>query len=719
MLRTILLAVFPFLALTAVRAQGAPDINAFATEFQKAFEYKDDKALDKLIKSKDDMPAAGLTYFQELRVELWAGKASLQPKVDMIKAAWKRVFEGTPVLEKLERWIESQDPASFATFRKVQGNITRSWNHYAELAAHPESPRAEFEHAYELLVESADQMDKTGHKVEAAEAWKLVAVCKYRMPDKSLQDRKDYIFALERFVELRQAWEWTQDLYFTLNQNSLKGARQELEAKSKDADKRKSEGYTDGAKGIDALVVPGSVEKMENIQFALLDSWDEELDYCQRGGPVPAFWWSASFGKDTKDAKVPAFSRVDLSLIRAAMTKFGVSTMPSDAARTQEVDASGKAKASKFFLDADKKQPYGMFFWLGSDRERLGEAEVNLAPADVNTNVYCRSAASWTAPVGGETLTFYDDNGSGWPMDGDPFALKYAMHTLGMPVKTDGGDADPRAITPLLDSMRIGKGPRQPFSEFVHIGPTWHHVHRVANKDGDQLGTRPLNVEYLKLGKVKLVWNGPKPTAPDQLVVCGSGDYKTACFELAGGKEVEVPSGEYRVIWGRILEGKGARVQMGTIYGADSKPFTVEAGKTFELKMGAPFSIDFERKGSVSEVAIDATRIGLREASGCVVADLHGMAVIPEVLASKMADGKGAKPIGKFVRCTDAEVLNKVAELWRDIGLMIACLPMPEGCRGDKKESMTLTLKLPAAGMKVGLAMKKHPLFGKLDSAWK
>ena len=86
-----------------------------------------------------------------------------------------------------------------------------------------------------------------------------------------------------------------------------------------------------------------------------------------------------------------------------------------------------------------------------------------------------------------------------------------------------------------------------------------------------------------------------------------------------------------------------------------------------------------------------------------------------EVMAAKAEDGKGAKVLGKFVRCTDAEQLNLVVPKLGDIGLIAACLPMPE----NAKDSLVWKGKLPAAGMKVALSIKKHVLFGKLDSAWK
>jgi hypothetical protein len=229
------------------------------------------------------------------------------------------------------------------------------------------------------------------------------------------------------------------------------------------------------------------------------------------------------------------------------------------------------------------------------------------------------------------------------------------------------------------------------------------------------VGTTPLNPEYCTVGTGGLNWRGPTPTAPVQLVIQGRGDFQKACFELAGGKEVEVPAGEYRVIWGRIVQGKGARLQMGTIYARDNQPFTVEADKTFTLEMGAPFALGFQRGGSETEVRIDATSLVLREKSGCIIAELQAMVLAPEVLAAKAADGKGARTIAKFVKLTDPELLNKAAGKKKDLGLMVACGPIPEGSRDG---SVELAAKLPSAGMKVALQIKKHPLFGKLDSAW-
>ncbi|MEQ1633755.1 MAG: hypothetical protein ABL997_15350, partial [Planctomycetota bacterium] len=165
----------------------------------------------------------------------------------------------------------------------------------------------------------------------------------------------------------------------------------------------------------------------------------------------------------------------------------------------------------------------------------------------------------------------------------------------------------------------------------------------------------------------------------------------------------------------RIVEGKGARAQFGTIYGGDSPSFVVEPDKLKELKMGAPFTIDFAPVHDGLKVRIDGSRIFLRESSGCAIAELHGMSVVPEVFSARSEDGKGSKAIGKFVRFTDSELLTNLTNKLPDLGLYMATMPVPAGA----KDSLVFEATLPMEGMKVGLEMKKHPLFGRLVSSFK
>ncbi|HEU4419907.1 MAG TPA: hypothetical protein VFT55_13325, partial [Planctomycetota bacterium] len=444
-------------------------------------------------------------------------------------------------------------------------------------------------------------------------------------------------------------------------------------------------------------------EEKHAWKYEALATWEGDLDYGPKGGPVPAFWWMASLQKDGSTRELDWFRRRKLYMFRLGSAKFGVA-LENDAKKAVEIDAGSKGKPTTFYLDADKKVAYTMFFWLGGEREMVGEVECNLTPSTDFASVYYRSAASWRVAIGAESLVLYDDNANGNPCDVDWTEFPLRVNTLG---DSEGEGT----MVPQFDSMRIGKGPRVPYSEFLHLPTGWFYMRKGAAED---VGLRPLNLEFMKLGKVKLVWSGPKPTAPVQLVVQGQGDYKTAYFDLAGGKELDVPAGNYSVIFGRIMNGKGSRAQVATLYQGTSKSFTVEAGKVFELKMGAPFALQFVRRGD-QNATIDATTILVSESSGCLITELQGMSLAPEVLAAKTEDGKGAKVVAKFVRFTDPELLNQASKKHGQLGNFAACFPMPEGYRNNE---LVLKIPMPAEGWKMSLSVKKHSLFGPMSSPW-
>lgn len=680
----------------ALRAQDYTS-DQFHTDFDKGIEIGDQKYQDKAMKRG---PGFAIKHFEALLRDRRRGSTTVEPKLEALRTSWARTFENGQTLVKVQRWHDEASDDMLEQFDTARNNSEKVWSFYTNQVS-KDLVKAEYESCYEQLVEIARSVESIGHQLERAEVWSFASVVGSKMPDRTMVQRKDALFALEQFVAARQAWDFTVDEHYIRNREFVKAEKINIEEAEKLDEKRKEAGYSPDAKGIDSLVVPGKQDTLP-LKFEALTSWEAELDYSSKGGPVPPFWWLVSTGESGSNRKFDWFRRCALYLVRNGATKFAVATDPGDPKLMQEIDASPKGKPSTFWLDADHKLPYAMFFWAGSDRERVGDAECNLAPSDKYGNIYYRSAASWKTSFNGEPIVLYDDNGSGLPADGNPFEAERKSPMLGEH-DTEG------TLVPQLDSMRIGKGPRQVYSEFVHLATGWFHQRRGA---GDDLVLRPLNPEFVPMGKIKLVWSGPKTTAPVQLVVQGSGDYATACFDVAGGKEIEVPAGNYTVIHGRILNGKGARAQMANLYRGTSAGFDVAAGKTFELQMGAPFSLDYTRRGDAG-LSIDALKVLLREASGCVFGELHGMSLAPEVLAAKDDSGKGAKVVGKFVRFTDPDLVNKAANAHNNVGTLVACFPMPEDYREGE---LTLTAKLPADGMKVALVMKKHPLFGELKS---
>lgn len=685
--------------LPALRAQELSK-DQFRGDFTKALDIQDDKMIDRAMKRG---AYHALNYFEELYWEKDAGKEDAAKKCQALMASWKRCFEGGDTMEQLDRWMSGTTSSVREQLKKGRDQSYRVWVHYTDVVS-KELNKADYEQCLQQFMDLARNAESIGHNLEVAELWNFASVVGSKMPDKTVANRRDVVFATEQFLEARKRWNFTFDEHYIRGTEWVKSEKGKLESDAKVDEKRKADGYDPNAKGVDSLVMPNVAEAKHPLKFEALPGW-EELDYGSKGGPLPAFWWMASTEKVGSSKKLDWFRARDLYMHRTGANKFAVGFDPTDAKGAVEVDASPKGKVSTFWLDADKKRPYAMVFWTGSDREMVNEAECNLAPGDTIANVYYRSASSWKAQIGADVVTFYDDTADGNPGESAPFAREFRTPVLGE------HDIEKPTLAPLFDSMRVGKGPRMPCSEFVKLSTGWVHLKK---QNGDEVGLRPLNPEYVKTGKIKLVWNGPKPTAPVQLVVQGSGDYQTALFDVAGGKEIEVPAAEYKVIWGRLMVGKGTRAQVAQLYGATNKPFTVEAGKTFELKMGGPFTLQFARRGDENST-LDALKVFLTEASGCLFAELHGINLACEVLASKEADGKGAKPVGKFVRFTDPELVNKAAGKHNNIGSVIASFPMPDGYKSGE---MVLTVKLPAAGMKLGLYIKKHPLFGEVKSPW-
>lgn len=698
MLRLLLIVLSPVLWLGA--ALPAQSREQFVADFNKALELADDKLVDRALKKN---PGHALTHYESLYWEKQNGRDEAGAKLQAIQGSWKRCFDNGDTVERLDRWLSGCSADVYQQLQKTRNSSYQLWRHYTDVVG-KELVKAEYARVMQQFMELARAAEAIGHEIEIAELWNFAGVVGNKMPERTVTDRRDVVFATEQFLAARKRWNYTFDEHYLLSAEFVKAEKLKIEEAAKADDKRKAEGYDANAKGVESLVMPNVAAEKHPLKFEPLAGWDE-LDYGGKGGPIPPFWWMVSLQQEGSSRKLDWFSRVPLYLHRTGATKFAIGLDPSDAKKAVEVDGSNKGRVSPFWLDADRKQPYAMVFWTGSEREMVNEAECNLAPSDTIANVYYRSAASWKGQVGAEPIVLYDDNANGKPGDTDPFEQAFKSPMLGAHDTEEGTPA------PLLDSMRVGKGPRQPFSEFVKLATGWWHMQKTT---GDEIALRPLNPDYVKTGRIKLVWTGPKPAAPVQLVVRGGGDYQTAFFDVAGGKEVEVPATEYTVLWGRMMIGKGARAQVASIHTGSSKPFAVEPGKVHELKMGSPFTLQFTRRGD-ENASIDALKILLAEASGCVFTDLHGLHVACEVLAAKEADGKGAKAVGKFVRFTDPELVNKAASRHNNVMQLAACFPMPEGYREGE---LLLKVKLPAAGMKLALSIKKHPLFGVVHSAW-
>lgn len=696
-------------------AQGQLSFDDFVGKLSKAIEFKDEKELDKLVKSNS--LSLVLQYEFLVRDFMNSKRETLKPSLEAITASWKRVFE-SGTLERVERYWSALSPERWKDVDKAVDSLNKLYANWSAVAKG--GKREEMVQLADDARKIAKGFEDIGHPVRAAQAWLMVAGIMNALPGITMDERNDAIFAIEQFKNHRDRWEYTKDLDYQQNTAWIKSERSRIEQMKKDADKRKAEGYSGDVKGAEAFLTPNAKEEIAALEFKPLAK--PGLDFFTRGGPTPGLWHRAQIyspdGKYDKPfagpTEVKQFHAKQIYVVRPAGNKYGVTMdgKEADAKKMTFEDIKVSTNAAKleptvFHLGAKGQgQPYAMFFYQGSNQELLMGMKQNLQPTPGNATLLFRSAASWTCTLAGEPVTFLDDNCNGKLFEEDPLAANIEDRTLSgpkVPVKV-----------PSFDSVQIGKNPPVPFSSWLQIGANWYHVR--AQDGGLKVGIRPANPEYFKTGTVTLKWNGPANAKPEVLVIRGKGELANANFDVASGKPVTVPIGKYELAWGRIVSGKGDAAISAQVFVGKHEAIEVEAGKACELKLGGPFRLDFDFKEKGGEIEINSLDFRIFGAAGEQYGRINGAPPIGEVLAGKAKDGKGAKPMGEFVPCEDPEVLNKIANANGDLGTEVGFFPV---AKTGSAFSEKLKFKSPGAGTFYAVTTSKHKLFGKLEPVWK
>jgi hypothetical protein len=695
-LLSLLLCVAP---LPSARAQ-TDSYNEFVARFNKAREFKDEKLMDQAIKRDPDN---ALAYFSALNWEYKRrGDAASYEPIELMLAAWQRTFD-TRTLEHYERFISSRGAQMQRALQDADAAQYPIFEAYR--AALSAADREQLVGARTAAMDLARTYESLGHSLMAARMWSLAGEISGKLANPTLEDRKLALECFRSFVRQRDLWEWNKDSNYLLIQNRIKADAAEIEGAEGEADARRQAGYADDVRGIDALLQPNA-EAVE-VPLAFAAERQPHVDMFVHGGSVPGDWLTTSI-INAGPARLEWLSSAEVYLVRSSATKYGVTLEPVmtevKGHPIEEVEPSSKFHASVFHLDAAKTRPYAMWFWVGGEQETLAGVQQNLQPTHDQARVYYRSAASWVAEVGESKLTLYDDNASGKLFDGDPFEpglLEYSR------------DPEAGVKAPTFDGMSVDGGPVHPLGDFVKIGDSWFNL--GASEDGTKVRLRPVNPDYFKTGQVTLSWKGPNPMKPEVVVLSGEGDFANTHFNIAGGKPVEVPAGTYRLSFGRIVSGKGARLVQAHIYQGSMKPVKVAAGAETAVALGAPFSLDFQAKMEGEELVVDATTIAVVGTSGESYARIHGGTPEPELMIARSEKGVGAKEIGSFV-AMDIDALNAVSGHYPQLGNLTSLFPVPKGQREGKLE---LKVRPPYTDGFIALQQPKHRAFGRLLPIWR
>ncbi|MFN6194879.1 MAG: hypothetical protein ACK5BN_13785, partial [Planctomycetota bacterium] len=346
MLRQLHTALLVVLAAVLGAALAAQNPSAqFVTEFSQALGIGDEKQIDKAVKRA---PTDALLYYELVYWDKDAGRDEGAAKVLALRSSWTRCFEGSDTIEQLDRWLSGSTASVREQLGRIRANSGKLYRVYFDEIAKG-LDKAAYLDTMQKFTELARQAESIGHMMEISSLWGLVGVVGNKMPEKSLVERRDVVFATEQMLAARKNWKFTFDEHFIRSAEWAKHEAGKIADAEKAGDKRKSEGYGADAKGVDALTMPGVAAQVLPLKFEALAGWDE-LDYGSKGGPVPPFWWMASTTKVGTSGTLGWFRAKDLHLHRTGAAKFAIGLDPTDAKDATEVDATTKGKVSTIWL---------------------------------------------------------------------------------------------------------------------------------------------------------------------------------------------------------------------------------------------------------------------------------------------------------------------------------------------------------------------------------
>lgn len=691
---------FLFLLTLAAFGRAQEGYAQFVADMQKAQQFHDDKLLDRAVRTYG---RSAVAFYYGLAREWRNGSPEASDKaraqMDVLLASWKRVYASV-TLDKVERFYASADSTVLKQLDTNQTALEITQRNLAD--ARSSKRRQDLEAAKDTMWKLADTYEKLGHGLYAAEAWESVAVALSSLPDVTVQERKDAVFALERYKELRESWGFTEEATYKQNLAWLNATKADLAAAEKVAADRAAKGVAGDAHGADAVVDPKAAEIVADLKF---EPMKVEIQDCFiQGGSVMPNWQVVELQEEA--AKQLAFFQGSPLYAARVGGKYYLSPSaehPVD--KGTQVTPANKPKPCLFWLDEGKSKPYAMWLFLGTDKEPFMGLEQNLQADGKRALLYYKSAASYKAEVNGEEITLYDSNGDGRLMTPDPYAFGLQLPTVTIGETT---------AVPAYDCMQIGKkGLVQPFSAYAKIGDKWFHLR--AAKEGAAISARPVIPEFLKTGTLQMKWTGPRSTTVQCLVVHGEGELKIAAFNLAAGKPVEVPAGAYAIDFGRIAEVKGGVWTTADILRGKSELITVKPGEATVISVGAPFKMEFERATSGADVEINTHKIRVLGVAGEHYAHLNGCVPEIDVLFAKDEKGRGAKTLGTLVAVADADAAAKLNTEFPTLGYYCPMFPIVKGA----KDKLTLLRFTPPGNGMVGLRANKAKLFGKIDSEWK
>jgi hypothetical protein len=345
-----------------------------------------------------------------------------------------------------------------------------------------------------------------------------------------------------------------------------------------------------------------------------------------------------------------------------------------------KIPLKGKVEAVHISLgEGESLRDWSFFATTGLEKDTYQGMQVNLAPVDDYMTIYILGAGAMTGMVGETEILITDDN-----MDGIYGSPPMTWGFIGL---TEGYNQ------PSLDAILVGDEKRaRPWSEFQKIGDAWYKLATINGGAG--LEVTPATV---KTGRLKLSFKGPKPS---WVVLQGTGLMENSFFDIAksGSKGTEVPTGTYKLYFGEIRKGKKQQTMKTLILpGAKTPMWDVVEGKTSLVKLGGPFDLDFDFDADAESIQV----LGRTVVVTGVAQERYER---PWNCVSKAEASYRKKGAKRGSKAEKMGLLSMIEEEWAD-----AWFPL----------STELQKRAAETDVEVQVVMKKHKLFGKVESSWR
>ncbi|MEO0479928.1 MAG: hypothetical protein AAF196_10640 [Planctomycetota bacterium] len=686
----------------SIRAQqNQLDYAEFEQKLSQFVRLENEKRLEELVKRN---PGHALGYQENLCRTIRNGvenEANARIR-DMVEQAFGRAFDSPTPIRKVREWAETGTAEQFQAFSQAQSGFRQAYAAVTAMDNNDKATRSDWEGIHESIRNVARAFESSGEMIKAAEAWSYaltVRASKFRPQQKS--DLEEQLVDINEFLEAREAWYFTEDVTYVRNKNY----RQELVAKIEEGNSKPEEGEDEEESTGDRSRFLSSEGGTAQGEIGSAKKLYESMGF--QNGTRPTEWLSISI-QGPGPSKLWQIEEPNFFLVRPKGESLGITldgeTRDLDENEWVEVDASNRVKSpSKFELDGES---YAAWFFLGGTQQTRYGIQMNLAPSAELMTVFYRSAMEWTFEVNGTEVVIQDDNTD----------FRFGLEEVSERVVNDRhvGEKPMQAVdVPSVDGMRIDGGPLQPFSNWLKIEDDWYYIEQNGKSS---IGWTKAESGAFETGEIVLDWNGNKKNAPTALLIRGSSEFSNAVFDISSQKPVQVPAGNYTLLYGHIVSGKGDRAMSARITAGEMESFEVRPGEKIELSLGGTFRLDYERDVQDQDVQIHAASLRIRGIAGEIYTHLEG-GIVPEieVLTAKDAEGRGARPVGEFKPLQSAEQSNAFAGTMTDLGVETGYYPVPDT---DGDISAALTVEGGAAKL-IGLRQKKNKLFGKLEPIWK